>query len=437
MLEVKIVRIEAYGQEDLETETLLSGFSEFVEYSPAAPPARVTWTQGARVGARPVAHEVANAVERLTVWALDAGDEALYTLNQELQVAQLWGESFRRDMKIVARVRDAARGGRWVEAQLFGGQAVWSDAVGKTLALTWVRAPYWQATDDVALTLTNDADSGTAIGIYNHEDEDDGHDNWVVVEAPEGNVPAPARIMIKNTHSAGRLGGVRMGWYDRPNYLQLEGEDSALPITSLPGSAHSNDTIGQGSAFKWELPQSITVDYVGMFKVLANGILGGTWQISAGYELTKLQTSRAVTGNSGWTDLGPVVLPPGGYVHPNRYPVSIWLDGSEAGALDYLLFMPMAQHRRLSFRGYHALPGTCIVDDGIREELVYDYAGQRFPILDSWGDQIEIWPEGLLPGSRQQMIVFALTSNVGSAEALRTAEISIWCRPRWTVLPYR
>jgi len=128
-------------------------------------------------------------------------------------------------------------------------------------------------------------------------------------------------------------------------------------------------------------------------------------------------------------------LPPGGYVHPFRYPMRIWLDGSAAGTLDYLMFMPIQQYRHLKFRGYNCLPGACIVDDGIRDELIYDFNGQALPVLDGYGDPIEVWPSGLLPGNRQQMLVFAMTSDTGGAAPLRTAEVQVTVRPRYNVVP--
>jgi len=227
--------------------------------------------------------------------------------------------------------------------------------------------------------------------------------------------------------------------YDIPanEYLTLEGENSELGIATIdPDENYSNQARAQAQNFQWTLPQSNIIDYVGLFRVFANGyLINATWQISAGYEITRQQTTKPVVGRSGWTDLGIISLPPGGYVHPFRYPVRIWLDGSTIGNLDYLIFMPIMQFRRIKFRGYNCVPGACVVDDGIRDELIYDFDGQSMPVLDGWGDPIEIWPVGILPGTRQQILMFAMTNDFGGAEPLRSADVQITVRPRYNVVP--
>lgn len=279
------------------------------------------------------------------------------------------------------------------------------------------------------------------LGITNCDDDRYGNDNFVIVDAPGGDVPTPARIKIRNTYAtnpATRLKEVRIGWYDRPHYLTLEGEASESSIVTIDSDAkYSGLARATAQNYQWTLAQSNIVDFVGLFRVLANGDLsGGTWSLSTGYELTRLQTAKAVAGQSGWTDLGLISLPPGGYVHPFRYPVRIWMDGSASGHLDYLMFMPIQQWRHVRFdRGYNCAVGACIVDDGIRDELIYDFNGKALPILAGWGDPIELWPAGTLPGNQQQMLVFAMTNDFDRAEPLRTADVQVTVRPRYNVVP--
>jgi len=252
------------------------------------------------------------------------------------------------------------------------------------------------------------------------------------------------RIRIRNSYnSAARLRRVRMGWYDRRQSLTLEAENSADSPYIEPDETRSNYAWASAARFRWELPQLAYFDYVGPFRVLANGALSGTtWQMAVGYELTKMQygTRAAVAGQNGWTDLGLLSLPPGGYRTPTRYPLQVWLTGSAAAWLDYVVLLPAYQFRRIEFPyGYDCVYQACIVDDP-EEGLYYDIGGQKLPILAGYGAPVQAWPAGMLPlqavaTPHQQMLVFALESASGGAEALRSAQIEVSARARYSVLP--
>jgi hypothetical protein len=436
MLEIHFARIEASptGGDNLTIIPLTPTY-RILEYVPKPAPLNITLTPGRRVGARPVASIVDNVTEPLTLRVKNDVYQAQHLLNQAFQMALEWSKQFRRDMRFVVRIRDPQRHQQWFEAELYNGRAEMDNSSGHVLRVTWDRAPYWQGAEQI-LQLSNTVASGYTLSIYNHDDYRYGHDDFVIVNAPEGDVPTPARIRIRNTYDRNRLRQVRIGWYDRPHYLTLEGENSELNPSNAWNADFSNEQAGTAARFQWTLNQSNVVDYVGMFRVLANGSLSdSTWQISAGYELTALQTAAVVAGSNGWTDLGLISLPPGGYVHPFRYPMRIWLTGSTARQLDYVRFIPVDQFRRITFKGYNCVPGACIVDDGIRDELVYDFNGQSLPVLDGWGDPIEIWPNAILPGTQQQILVFALEDEFGGAHPQRTADIQVTVRPRYNVLP--
>lgn len=410
-----------------------------LEYVPVGAPTNVTSTPGRRVGSRPVASTIGNVTESLTLKVIGSASAAQRTLNQAFTLALEWSKQFRRDMRFVARIRDPQRHQEWFEAEVFGGRAELDSSSGRVLRVNWEREPYWSGAEQI-VKMRNTVVEGYTLGIYNHDDDRFGHDNFVIIDAPGGDVPTPARIRIRNTHTttpATRLKEVRIGWYDRPHYLTLEGENSEAGIGTIDSAEnYSNQARAAAQNYQWTLQQSNIVDFVGLFRVLANGDLsGGTWTMSTGYELTKMQSAKSVAGRSGWTDLGLISLPPGGYVHPFRYPVRIWLTGSAIGHLDYLMFMPIQQWRHLRFRGYNCVPGACIVDDGIRDELIYDFNGQALPMLDGWGDPIEIWPAGILPGNQQQMLVFAMTNDFDGAEPMRTADVQVTVRPRYNVVP--
>ena len=151
-------------------------------------------------------------------------------------------------------------------------------------------------------------------------------------------------------------------------------------------------------------------------------------------------TRDVVAGQNGWTDLGLLSLPPGGYRTPTRYPLQVWLTGSAAAWLDYVVLLPAYQFRRIEFPyGYDCVYQACIVDDP-EEGLYYDIGGQKLPILAGYGAPVQAWPAGMLPlqaaaTPHQQMLVFALESASGGAEALRSAQIEVSARARYSVLP--
>lgn len=440
MLEIHFARIEAApsGGDDVTIVPLLPPM-RVLEYMPVSAPINVVNTPGRRVGSRPVASTVSNVTEPITMRVFGSAADAQRTLNQAFALALEWSKQFRRDMRFVVRIRDPQRHQEWFEAELFGGRAELENVNGRVLRVRWEREPYWNGVEQI-LKLTNTVTQGYTLGIYNHDDDHFGHDNFVIVDAPAGDVPTPARIRIRNTYTtnpATRLKELRIGWYDRPHYLTLEAENSDEGSPTIDSGVNfSNQARATAQNYRWTLAQSNIVDYVGLFRVLANGDLSGaTWQLSAGYELTKMQSSKPVIGRSGWTDLGLISLPPGGYVHPFRYPVRCWLTGTAIGHLDYLMFMPIQQWRHLKFRGYNCVPGACIVDDGIRDELIYDFEGQSLPVIDGWGDPIELWPAAMLPGTQQQMLVFAMVNDFDGAEPMRSADVQVTVRPRYNVLP--
>lgn len=439
MYKFRVARIEAQGPGTTETVEDLSDTSPWIEFQPRAAPQNLTWTQGRPEGAWPVARAVDNVQESLTVWT-SRPVTMQRLLNRAFETARLWAIGYRQDMRVVIQIQNPDRNAAYYEAQLFDGSAE-PDGANKRLRVQWTREPYWRG-DEGALevrTWSTEAWGDTAT-IYNCDDGRPGYNNFVFVEAPAGNVPALTRLRISNNYEVSdRLSEVRIGWYDRQINLVLEGEDSELSATVDNDTDYSNVARAQADQFRWSVPYSSVRDFVGPFRVLANGRLtGDRWRLSLGYELTKFQKGRWITGSSGWTDLGLFMLPPGGYVTPNRYTFKAWLESEDGGdgQLDFVHFAPAGQQRRLKFKGYNALPGTCIDDDGIRYETAYEFDGDRLPILDGWGERIQLWPEALLPrNSDGQMLTFNLSSGLGAAEAVRTAQIQVFAAPRWDVLP--
>jgi hypothetical protein len=431
-----------------ETVTCIDVGSHVYDYFPASPALRVDSTQGRRRGSMPLGHSALNVMESVRVGFSPAAFwNGVRALESAFERALLWAESDRRDMRVVLRFRDLARHADWFEAPLYNGSITLDR--GSHIGVSWERGPYWTGAETLLKVRNNWTQYGGDVTpdgngfadyaqVTNADDDNPSHCNWVVVEAPEGDVPAPARIRVQNNYDGDRLRTIYMGWNDRPQAMTLEGEDSETDISIHPNTAYSNQAYAVGDAFLWEMPQNAIRDFTGPFRVLANGDLSdGTWRVASGHELTRMQygSRSAVTGANGWTDLGILSFPPGGYVHPVRYPVRVWLDGLADGSLDYLLLIPQRQSRTLQFRYYNCAQGACVEDDGWREELVYDFGGERLPIIDGFGDPVQLWPENLLPGDQEQMLTFALGDDRENAHAFRTGVVQVFARPHYRTLP--
>lgn len=452
MLELEIVRREFTTAGETITAVPITPDARVVEYLPADPPCAVDYTPGMVPGAIPVRHAAGNVTETLRLAVPGCGPSALRAFVAELERALLWNEQGREDMRTVLRVRDPARHAEevWYESRLVGGRVELESSAGHVLKLAVERFPYWDGPwERVNVTnhATVDAGYGDEEGwcdfalVRNADDAMPARDNWLALQPIAGDVPTPVRLRVQNDYNSGRLKTVRIGWYDRQQALTLEGENGA-PAGIVSGTQYSNDAAARATAFRWVLPQQIYYDYAGPFRVLANGYLnGGTWRVATGYELTRMQygTRAAVAGANGWTDLGQLNLPPGGYRTPTRYPLTLWLDGSTDGLLDYLVLLPLYQYRRLEFSAYNCVYQACLVDDP-EEGAYYEFNGQKLPLINAWGDPIQIWPEGLLPfrtppSRHQQMLALALTSDSGEAAADRSARVEVFARPRYRVLP--
>jgi len=139
------------------------------------------------------------------------------------------------------------------------------------------------------------------------------------------------------------------------------------------------------------------------------------------------------TGQNGWTDLGEIVLPPGGFVHQPRADLRLWLSGSAESWLDYVVLLPVEndQYRRIFFNeGYNCQYEACMEDDGWRNELAYELAGVRYASLQAHGN-----PLWVTPAESAQMLSFALENDGNGAEALRTAIVQVFARPHYDWLP--
>ena len=447
--EFQIARIEWTTSGESITALDLTG--DVVDYAPAQPKLQLTQTAGPRDGAYPVAHEAQNVTESVRIRVNVANAKTTYINAAEaVHRALLWAEDLRRDRRVVVRFRDTERhdAGVYYESDLYSARVTLER--GGLIRISWERAPCWSGPEELLKVKNNWTQysgevtpDGNGYADYaqitNCDDDNPLHNNWIIVEAPDGTVETPAHIRINNNYDSNRLKAVRIGWSDRPQAFTLEAEDAAGVYVD-PGDVYSNLARARASTFVWEISHTDVRDYVGRFRVLANGALSGaTWTLHAGYELTKKQEARYpdgasyATGANGWTDIGELSLPPGPYLHPPRPTLKLWLEGSSECWLDYIVFVPVErwQYRYLWFSdGYNCVPGACIFDDGWRGEYGYDFDGVNYASLSAYGAPIRLRPQ-----ASEQMLTFALTNDYDGAEALRSALVAVYARPRYDVLP--
>lgn len=443
-LEIQFARWEFTQNGEVLTTTDITPPLRLVRYTPTAP----------------AGDDALNVRETFDVVVAREADTWLRLFNGTFSRARYWAREmrFRRDLRTVIRVRDNRRhsGETWFEAPLYDGRVEFIQGNGKYWRVRIERGPYWRG-PETRLRVQNTGGSGLGAWaddatIYNHDDDMPGHNNWVLVEPPGGDAPTPIRLVAQNTYAttpASRLKQVRVGWYNQPQQLALDVVHATGATLEPEDEAYSYNRRGSGSAFQWVVNNTAFQDFTGMFKVLANGFLqGNNWQVSVGYELTRMQhpPQGYVAGANGWTDLGNLVLPAGTYVHPERYPLKVWLEGTGTGILDFVLFAPVNQDtfiRELTFRGYDAQVGTCIEDDATRGEVAYLYGSQRVPVVETLGYPVLAQPQTMLPQAlpanagipNAQMLSFTLMSNHGQAEALRTARVEVFARPLYAILP--
>jgi hypothetical protein len=406
-----------------------------LDYVPRQPEIEVFRTAGRREGSFPVDHRTANVTETLRLAIACDHTGYLRTLQQLFYIALEWAEQFRKDQYIAIEVRDTSRHTDWYSARVYFGRVTLTESHGKVVEVEVERDPYWRGPERIVrLSNTSTETFASSVTIYNHDSGWEGRDNWVTIaEDIGGDVPADTVIRLQNTSTTGDIGVVHVGWQDRPQLLTLEGENGGATVYAADG--YSNGALGRGTAFEWTLPQSNIVDYTGMFRVLANGVLVGDWQCRLGYEITPLQRGATVTGGAGWTDMGVFSLPPGGYVHPTRYPISVWLSGDTDSSLDFVLFMPLQQYRKWRYIAYNAAEGDCTEDNGILDELVFLWNGLKMPVVNGYGDRIRLHPARMLPGDKRQMLVFAMQASTGGAPADRTAVVQVRVAERWGIVP--
>ena len=309
--------------------------------------------------------------------------------------------------------------------------------------------------DEVPLPLTNSSGPPTTTGItiFNHDDNDVGHDNWFSVDVGSLNLKYPAllRFQYENNFNGSDLGDFWIGSLP----VSLGAPQPSLNLEAENGSggtvvAHSLASGGNYCQYRWSGTrwQNLASWVLGPIEVsqLAGGsilplvrffsaTLSHSLQLRIAIKLQdKLVFEGPVTDvvvGKGFTSLDPLHLPLGELpMESYTIPHQIILQAKQTDAGEHLLEMDdillLPQHE---FSGFHALSGLKYPLKMIQDQM----SGKSWSLQDSlefkshthFGTGLRLQPA--LP----QYFWCFQTDVSGSAPIDRTLSIRGWYRHQW------
>lgn len=325
-----------------------------------------------------------------------------------------------------------------------------ASGIGGTLDLTVGTALQGMS----AQWVTNTA----GVPVSNHTD-DDGHSNYIEMQASEvtGDLPAPVRLEIVNAYvSSNRANTI----YAAQNVLSdpagldhiLEAEDASGGTTVTGDGACSG---GGRKTLSWTGTAEAELLTWTLSTSLLNACRGNYFRLLARFATTPSYTDiwawfrikfslttiwegppLLLSNLFSLQDLGMVQLPPYLVGAGDLYPLSlVWCvrratSGTHNLSLDFIQLSPLDGWRRLSPRGYGLASGVRLVDDGIEEQVYTDGwspAGKTGHYAAS-GQPLRVWPNA------RQRIYFLHDTLTGSAAIDRQLTVKVFYRPRRTTL---
>lgn len=319
------------------------------------------------------------------------------------------------------------------------------------VTLSFTRADYWEADSETELALLNGSVGGKATGgitVYNHDDADANHDNYVEIAGADvgGVADAACRILMTNSYNNAAkdtkiiIGHNAYKGTDWPVPV-LEGEDASGTITPTVDAQSSAGSFGafttaestEQAAYGWSLPAATLNKLAGhRYRVFMRGGLTSIYaHVHVLYGSTVLAETAEVLGTSDdMNDLGEIELPPYLPGHTDFLALSLTLNLRKSGGFtclcDALFFVPTTSYRELRAVGAGLPYQGRVIDDGVLDELYCD------SITDT--DQIGLFvangdPIRLVPG-RDQRLVFLFQNDSNDWVIAHTATIQVYYRPR-------
>ena len=324
------------------------------------------------------------------------------------------------------------------------------------------RRAWWESKTLTEIPLKNGSIGSKATGgvtIFNHDDGDANHDNWVDIVAADvvGAVPSPLYLsMLNASGSALNVDRVYVSnnVFGGPSDVDiLEGEDSTGPGSDTANASHSNGFIRSYSwvggpqthatkAYIWPLTQLSNM-YGHWFNALARATVTTDTPTPMYAQLrvqipsnTTLWTGPEIELEAGRLlhSLGTVPLPP---LEMRPVPqmemvlsVRCFIGGSFN--VDFLQLSGPDGFHHFRHVGYELPTTSYIVVDGPEEQtyMLNAAATEKWPVYAEYSPRVNVWP-----GQNQRIRV--LFDEDGSTYALpsamniaRTLTVRAYYRPR-------
>lgn len=316
--------------------------------------------------------------------------------------------------------------------------------------LTWTRREFWESVTEYpipltnsnysnvlsnngealfndGLSLTNGTDVGATSGltIVNHDDNDSGDDSYVAVVAADvgGNLPAPCRVEMTNTHGSRSIKKIHIGlmaYGDATNFTHvLEAESATKNATYAANAADATCSNGNKVTLTamptsevymlyWTLSTAV-LDYMkqGFFKLLMRfSTLPTTTTMKM---KARVEVGSSVVWEGEWIalsqskaiqSLGTPQIAPYLIGLTSLYQVTIKIYAKDAGngnaALDFLYLMPSDAGYKVfeAVGGENISPDVVAVEDGLEDRAYANWLspGGKAGQFVSRGSDLELYP---------------------------------------------
>ena len=332
---------------------------------------------------------------------------------------------------------------------------LWGNS-GTEVLLIVTRRPFWETVDEYPIPLDNSSAGGpstSGVTIYNHDDANAGHDNWVAVAAADvvGNLPAPLRITQQN--SSGAAQATRRFWqannaFHAPaSFVHVyEGEAAAYATSVAELNVNSNDSYGRVSwisdsthasnRFTFTIPAT-QLAYMGgdFFRVLCRfrSAPATTMEFQLHLKFTAADPTtsfwdgpRFRSNGRYLQDMGVVQLPPGiaSTLHDDiGLVLSIAESGPSQAEIDFIQLTPAHSTRLLNQPAHQIDTSTLVVNDGSVGRAYAIDGSVQWNIFDSYDSTLYVWP------NRDQRLIF-LNDEENNMLIARTWVVRAYYRPR-------
>lgn len=308
---------------------------------------------------------------------------------------------------------------------------------------------YWEGPEkELQLSASTQSAATGGRTVYNHDDADSGHDNWVQIAAAQvgGTLPAPVKLTLQNTTGGSvdyrNLYMATNAFSDPANFTHvIEGEarisgyGTITSLSSCSGGSYNAYAFSNSGLILWDLSSSLLQKTQGRwFRLLARfagwtgtdiyvkPILRDATGLVTLWEGDEVRIGSSADTSSRIIDLGGIPLPVGGYQTSwgvMTLALSVRATGSAQVDIDFIQLTPLDSYRWVVQRGLSIVNNGMITDDNI-EGLTH--AGGS-PIYSPKTGPLMVYP------SKTQRIV--ILQDIGSSSNItQTLTVRAYIRER-------